>query len=78
MPPENGGDLNYVISRLITRYVEYRGLSYDVITEVRGATEGSFHEFQIWVADPYERRKRAENGCVWGSLAEGSTSDTSR
>ena len=70
MPPETGGDLNYVISRLITRYVEYHGLSYDVITEVRGATEGSFHEFQRCVADNYEESKRSKNGDVWGSLTE--------
>lgn len=69
-PPDNGGELNYVISRLIARYTEYHGLSYNVITQVRGALLGSMHEFDRLVADPYEDKKRADNGDVWGSLTD--------
>ena len=67
-PPETGGQLNYIISRLIARYTEYHKLRYDVITEVRGAVLGALHEYERLVADPYENSKREENGDVWGTL----------
>lgn len=68
MPPENGGDLNYVICRLVARYTEYHGLKYDVIASVRDALGGALNEYNVRVADPYERKKESENGTVWGSL----------
>ena len=68
-PPDTAGDLNYVVSRLIARYTEYRGLSYTTITEVRGALMGAMHEYDRLIADPYEDQKMTDNGSVWGKLA---------
>lgn len=73
MPPDSGGELNYVISRLIARYTEYHNLSYDTITQVRGALSGSLGEYNRLVAYPYEDSKRIENGCVWGPLIKEET-----
>ena len=66
--PEGGGDLNYVIARLLCRYTEFYGLSYNTITEVRGACLGAWHEYERCVADKYEEQKREGSGDVWGSL----------
>lgn len=68
MPPETGGDLNYVVSRIVARYTEYHGLSYGTITEVRGALMGALDEYNRLVAHPYEDVKRDLNGDVWGIL----------
>ena len=68
MPPENGADLAYVVSRLIARYAECQGVSYSTITDIRGALFSSWDEFSRLVAEPHESHKRAVNGDVWGKL----------
>ena len=68
--PENGGDLSYVISRLIARYTEGHELRYDTIAEVRSALVGALGEYDRVVADPYEDRKRKDNGDIWGTLTQ--------
>lgn len=67
-PPENGGDLNYVVSRIIARFTEYRGLNYETITQVRGALNGALGEYDRLIAYPYEDQKRTMSGDVWGTL----------
>ena len=64
--PEGGGDLNYVIARLLCRYTEFYGLSYGTIATVREAASGALDEYNRCVAHPYEQKKREENGDVWG------------
>lgn len=69
--PITGGELNFVISRLVDRYVEVHGkLSYQVITDIRGALVGALSEFDRLVAHPYEDQKRYENGDVWDASTE--------
>ena len=70
MPPEEVGSLTYIVSRLVTRYAEYHGLDYNVITEIRGALLGTYSEFERCVSGPYEAQKRRINGDVWGSLPD--------
>ena len=80
MPPEDGATLNYVVCRLVARFVEYHGLRYSVISQARDALNGANNEFERCVVGPYEQRKRRENGDVWGllpALAMGDSVDTS-
>lgn len=65
MPPKTGADLNYVVSRIMARYVGFHGKSYAVLASVQAAISGALHEFERCVVDPYEESKRQENGDVW-------------
>lgn len=68
--PANVGELTWAISVLVDKYVGQEGVSYAVITEVRGALHGVLTEFDRKIAFPYEDRKCEENGEVFvGSLA---------
>lgn len=58
------GELNYVISRLVRRYVEQNGRCYRTMNEVVGVLDLAKHEFQRRVIDPYEDEKRAINGDI--------------
>jgi hypothetical protein len=60
--------LNYVISSLVNKYVEYFGLRYQAICEVQGVLEGAAGEFKRVVSDVYEARKEQENGTVWSCM----------
>jgi len=63
--PKSPGQLNYVFSRLASRYLERNGLSYQTINDVLGAFDGASKEFYRRVAVNYEERKRATNGDVY-------------
>ena len=67
-PPETGGDLNYVISRLLARFTEYHGLSYTTIAQARDAASGALDEYNRCVAHVYEEQARQKNGDIWGIL----------
>ena len=59
---QNGGELNYSISKLITGYIVKNGLNYQNISDVLGALQGAQAEFQRRVVNPYEDIKLRENG----------------
>lgn len=62
--PNNAGELNYAITRLIMDYL-YRGdgiYTYKDLNDVMGAVEGAKLEFYRRVAAPYEDNKIKENG----------------
>lgn len=63
--PENVGELNYCITRLIRDYWEHNQ-RYQSINDVLGALEGAKLEFYRRVAEPYEDRKIQQNGDVYG------------
>lgn len=63
--PENPGELNFLITRLIMKYQTKRGLSYQTINDIMGALEGAKQEFYRRVAAPYEDKKIKENGDVY-------------
>lgn len=67
--PSNAGELNYVITVIITEYLKRKGLRYQQINDVVGALEGAKAEFYRRVVVPYEDKKIEENGDVYGSLA---------
>jgi hypothetical protein len=59
---QNGGELNYLISSLISDYLVNAGLRYQTISDVLGALEGAKFEFLRRIVDPYEDQKISENG----------------
>lgn len=65
MDPEDPGELNYSITRLMLRYLENNGKSYMTLNEIVGALECAKQEFYRRLAVPYEDTKIAENGDVY-------------
>jgi hypothetical protein len=63
--PETPGELNYLITTLISTYTINKGLSYTTANEVRGVLEEVSAEYRDRVVRPYEAKKRAENGDVY-------------
>jgi len=61
-PVQNGGELNYAISKLCAEYVLNNGLAYQVLSDVVGALEGAKQEFVRQIVNPYEDKKILENG----------------
>ena len=66
--PDSGGELSYVLARIVARFADHHTLCYAVIADIRDALSGTLNEFNICVADPYEADKRGTNGDVWGPL----------
>lgn len=63
--PENPGELNYLITRLVLDYIGREPASYQRINDVLGALEGAKLEFYRRYAAPYEDIKLAQNGDVY-------------
>lgn len=64
--PEGPGELNYVITTAIDRYVNEQGeLNYAKINEVIGVLECAKLELYRRVAAPYEDQKMNDNGEVY-------------
>lgn len=59
------GELNYLITSLCVHYLDYYGMSYQVINDIVGALEGAKLEFYRRVAAPYEDTKIELNGDVY-------------
>lgn len=58
------GDLNYIITKMVHAYIDYKGLNYTHLNDVVGVLESAKAEFQRRVVAPYEDAKIAENGDV--------------
>jgi hypothetical protein len=65
LQPETAGELNYCITRLLSNYMDVKGMRYQYMNDVVGALEGAKAEFQRVVVAPYEEKKMAENGDVY-------------
>jgi hypothetical protein len=61
----NPGELNYLITMLIKRYIHGHGLSYCTINDIVGALECAKLEFYRRIVGPYENGKQVENGDVY-------------
>lgn len=67
--PQDAGELNYAISRLVDDYLNARGgVRYAHLNEAIGVLECAKLELYRRVAAPYEDRKCAENGEVYAVL----------
>ena len=68
--PEDAGELNYVVTRIIDDYLGRKGgLRYAHLNEVVGALECVKLELYRRVAAPYEDVKITENGDVYSILS---------
>ena len=63
--PLTPGELNFLITQLMTKYIEVAGDSYTAYNAVVGAIECAKQEFYARVARPYEDSKIATNGDVY-------------
>ncbi len=59
------GDMNYIITRLLSDWLEKRGRSYATIADVVKVLETAKLEFYRRVAAPYEDEKATANGDVY-------------
>lgn len=62
---EKPGELNFMFTNEIIRYLNDKGLSYQTINDIIGALEGAKLEFYRRVAAPYEDQKIKQNGDVY-------------
>lgn len=64
-PPENAGELNYIITRIIKRYLKVKGVSYQTMNDIVGALDNAKDEFRRRIQHPYEDKKIQLNGDVY-------------
>ena len=71
-PPEDAGELNYAITRLVDDYLVRRGgVRYSHLNEVVGVLECAKLELYRRLAAPYEDLKREESGDVYRASSPG-------
>jgi hypothetical protein len=63
--PQNAGELNFLITHLITNYISFKGEKYQHYNDVIGALEGAKIELYRRKIAPYEDVKALENGDVY-------------
>lgn len=66
--PQTPGELNFLLTREILRYMEYHGLSYQIFNDIVGALDNCKDEFRRRIQHPYEDKKIAENGDVYDTI----------
>lgn len=59
------GEINYLCTKIIQKYLNKRGISYQVCNDIVGALECCKLEFTRRVVSPYENKKRELNGDVY-------------
>ena len=64
------GDLNYIITVLLSHYVDGRDMNYKTLNEVVGVLESAKMEFYRKVVVPYEENKLKENGDIYSAVTE--------
>ena len=64
-PPQNAGEINFLITNIITNYIKFKGEKYQHFNDIMGALEGAKAEFYRRVVVPYENIKASENGDVY-------------
>jgi len=66
--PENSGELNYMITKLIIQYLQNKDLNYQTCNDIVGALDNAKDEFKRRVQNNYEEDKIKENGDVYGDV----------
>ena len=70
--PQDGAELNFVISTLVDRFIQQHGLSYHTLEEIDWRARGlAQHEFRRRIVGPYEDMKCSQNGDVYSALVAG-------
>ena len=62
---KSAGELNWMLTEVLSMYIKAHGLSYQTINDIVGALEGAKLEFYRRIAVPYENTKITENGDVY-------------
>ena len=65
--PETPGELNYVLTSTIDKYIYGKQMSYALLNEVVGVIECMKQEFIRRQVNPYEDYKQKINGDVYSS-----------
>lgn len=63
--PETPGELNYVITLLLNKFIREHGKNYETLNKVVGVLECAKLELYRRVVAPYEDEKCKENGDVY-------------
>ena len=63
--PLDAGELNYLITQTVWKFLKNNGLSYKNINTCVGALECAKLELYARIARPYEKEKQQENGDVF-------------
>lgn len=66
--PDDAGELNFMLTELVLRYLSLHGRRYRTMNDIVGALECCKQEFIRRVVNPYESEKIEENGDIWGFL----------
>ena len=61
----DAGELNYELTLVIKKYLEFHGTRYRTLNDILRALEGAKSEFYRRVVVPYEDTKIKENGDVY-------------
>lgn len=64
-PIQKAGELNYLFTQHIDKYLADHGLNYSVINDIIGALEGAKLEFYSRIVAPYEVGAKNRNGDVY-------------
>lgn len=62
---ENTGELNYLITRIISGYMAQHGKKYQTMNDIVGVLESAKAEFQRRVVANFENKKIEQNGDVY-------------
>lgn len=63
--PQNPGELNYSLTRVIQTYLDDHGVCYRTFNDITGALTSCGLEFYRRIVAPYEDRKIVQNGDVF-------------
>ena len=63
--PTTPGELNYTLTKIIEKYLDFNDCHYTSFNDVVGALECCKLEFYRRIVSPYEDIKMKENGDVW-------------
>lgn len=63
--PRTAGELNYLITMMVDRYVKEKGINYQSYNDAIGALEGCKLELYRRRVSPYEDEKILQNGDVY-------------
>ena len=66
--PETPGELNFMITELLTMYIRNNSKSYSTLNDVIGVLECAKLELYRRVASPYEDEKMKLNGDVYHEI----------
>lgn len=63
--PETSGELNFLLTQTVQKYLRQKGLSYESLNAAIGALEAAKIEFYRRLVGPYEDTKKEQNGDVY-------------